>query len=386
MSLTNGIDEGRYRLDYPWDDAGGFNPAPGSFRAAGVRHDIAFDFHTEHSTNPAYFGDYTDPPDWKEFIERRWAPGDNVIVTLFEGESGNGKIVDRITYTELDVVNREIDEKVDVRLASDGTAIRDTLLAEGDLGSSSGLYMTFWPNNTMGVDFYRTLERKAHPAFGGDRFGTSNRWEATDGNYDDWSHEFIQQRTDRPDIAGTDPQRWKLRYHGSPLQSNWSSLDLDDVLVDTLDPDMYGDSDGIRLLMRRAYGSESLFLRNSPLVSLGDIASLPYTSMVKSYTYDEDTSEFGTLGVGDALGTTAVGGPALGLAFPDDRNALAASASFDSMTLTCGQADFHLLYPDQDVYSNENQWPPLLAWGGTPPQIWRPGVPLFAGALRKRDL
>ena len=121
-----------------------------------------------------YMGSDADPADWKAFEERRWYPGDNVIVTLYEGLALNNRVADRVTYREYDVTNRTIDDVVDWTLFyGPGTEMNPD-------------YPSFWRPNHMGLDFYRSLERK-HPLYNGDHFGTENRWQATDGNYDDWS-------------------------------------------------------------------------------------------------------------------------------------------------------------------------------------------------------
>lgn len=127
-----------------------------------------------------YLGSDDDPIDWKAFAERRFYPGDNVTVTLYEGPALNGKVADRVTYREFDVTNRTIDDMVDCRYSvDDGAGGTETACLHPD-------YPSFWLPDQMALDFYRSLERK-HPLYAGDRFGTSNRWEATDGNYDDWA-------------------------------------------------------------------------------------------------------------------------------------------------------------------------------------------------------
>jgi hypothetical protein len=118
-----------------------------------------------------YLGSDADPPDWKAFVERRWYPGDNVVVTLYEGRAVDDRIADRVTYSQADVENRTID---DIQESPYGEYLHSTL------------YPTWWVPNHMGLDFYKSLERKS-PYMMGDRHGTSNRWEATDGNYDDWA-------------------------------------------------------------------------------------------------------------------------------------------------------------------------------------------------------
>ena len=133
-----------------------------------------------------YLGSDVDPLDWKVFAERRWYPGDNVIVTLYEGPASAGSVADRVTYRELDVTNRTVDDIVPNPYYED---------LDGEAGFESGTdnwlglnvyYPSLWAPDQMGLDFYRALERK-HPLYNGDRFGTENRWQATDGNYDDWA-------------------------------------------------------------------------------------------------------------------------------------------------------------------------------------------------------
>ncbi len=156
----------------------------------------------------------TSSPEWKAFCERRWNPGDDVIVTLYVGPSTERKVADRVTYREQDVTNRAVDDIEPSPYYVDGYR---------EFAALTGLYITdtsgtqpttspavsqtapghsslfpedcvcldrnrpnYWLPNQMGLDFYRSLERK-HPLDPGDKFGTSNRWEATDGSYDDWS-------------------------------------------------------------------------------------------------------------------------------------------------------------------------------------------------------
>ncbi len=120
-----------------------------------------------------YVGSNFDPADWKAFVERRWYPGDNVIVSLYEGPATSSAVVDRVTYREFDVINRTIDD------------IAPSPYTDPAYLPNPGM-TSLWRPNHMGLDYYRSLERK-HPAYNGDRFGTENRWQATDGNYDDWS-------------------------------------------------------------------------------------------------------------------------------------------------------------------------------------------------------
>ena len=246
LGLLEGVDEGR-RYRHPVDLSGPISSSmpsglfvPGGFGANGVvlsldrdgdqNWDWQRDFNTLY-TSP------NDPPRWKEFVERRFFPGDNVIISLYESAAIYGltenRVVDRITYTEQDVVNSSID---------------DILLTNGARVPLNPNYPTFWPNDTMGIDFYRSLERK-HPAYNGDRFGTRNRFQATDGNYDDWADST--GRYQRRVLYNTTNRRWELdtslsgvldrfataaglylspdiaaltnhAYHGSPLRMNMS--------------------------------------------------------------------------------------------------------------------------------------------------------------------
>ncbi|HRZ83494.1 MAG TPA: hypothetical protein P5069_13645, partial [Candidatus Hydrogenedentes bacterium] len=144
-----------------------------------------------------------DSPEWAAFVERRWNPGDNVIVTLYVGDSAYGRVADQATYREYDVVNRTVDDIVESPYYVDGFNNYAVDPVSGGvvwLGAEGGTPIdnfrnrvalfpdrrSHWLPDQMGLDFYRALERK-HPLYAGDRFGTSNRWEPTDGAYDDWA-------------------------------------------------------------------------------------------------------------------------------------------------------------------------------------------------------
>jgi hypothetical protein len=253
LDKTNeGVDEGGYReltkfyMTNPGPLGGGIwapIASPGSFNYNRVRSTLEvlrdpinglyqyFDYNNPNdaSTWRDYLGYSDQPPEWKDLVERRLFPGDNVVVTLFEGSPDQKRVVDRVTYNERDVINRSTDDDVSVWYwIFDGMTwvykpLRHTLYDAGvfDLDTAGNLedatinrYVTFWPDNTMMLDFYRTLERKYHPLYNGDRFGTSNRWEATDGNYDDWSH-FP--------VAFSSPN-----FNGTPLARNAAAIPLPD--------------------------------------------------------------------------------------------------------------------------------------------------------------
>ncbi len=190
---------------------------------------------------------FNDSPEFKTFVEERWYPGDNVIVTLYVGPPNQDRIADRVTYSERDVVNRQIHEGIPANIAFDASLpstfnpaiglripvpiepnVGDALEREplfdgpfsgagfGDQLSDLVTIEATWPDDTMAVDFYRSLERR-HPLDRGDRHGTTNRWEPTDGNYDDWTHGWGRKQYDygsppfinvQPTIAEGLAMRW----------------------------------------------------------------------------------------------------------------------------------------------------------------------------------
>lgn len=143
-----------------------------------------------------------DSPDWIAFVERRWNSGDCVIISLYAGEASPENLVDRVTYNEYNVINRTID---DIAVCPYPESLARP---------------TYWPPNQMALDFYRSLERK-HPLYPGDLHGVSNRWEATDGAYDDWADslswfEAVQNRSD--DSGAAIPEEVVPRFNltGNP--------------------------------------------------------------------------------------------------------------------------------------------------------------------------
>nr|HPO16537.1 lamin tail domain-containing protein [Candidatus Hydrogenedentota bacterium] len=287
-----------------------------------------------------YLGSDADPPDWKAFVERRWYPGDNVTVTLYEGTTLEGKVADRVTYREFDVTNRTIDDMVDCPYFLDGVNLANSPDYTDSSGVAQpeeiptlrpGLYTSLWLPDQMALDFYRSLERK-HPLYNGDRFGTSNRWEATDGNYDDWSDSLspytavidftqVNNGIDYPNFAtvaftnrfqmGMVRDEYRLFGHaldGSPLRMNMAErimenpADLVRLVAAKLgitvpsgteelgnerpesqfiagdwvnmgaSPSNSSDGD---LIQNLDWSSRELYLRNQSLRSNGDLARLP---------------------------------------------------------------------------------------------------------------
>jgi hypothetical protein len=195
LDLRFYADRSQYPTDVNYDDFSGPTPVfslfenllDGSVGIDAASVPPALIRNLDETADP-YIGSRFDPPTWKAFVERRWYPGDNVIVTLYTSEISEETVVDRVTYREQDVTNRTIDDVVSWPYATALGAV-----------PWNAEHQTIWPPNHMGLDFYRSLERK-HPFYNGDRFGTTNRWEATDGNYDDWadSLSFYEE-----ELAGT---------------------------------------------------------------------------------------------------------------------------------------------------------------------------------------
>lgn len=166
---------------------------------------VAFPYGVVLNTEPLPATSPLDSPDWIAFVERRWNPGDCVIISLYAGQPSPETLVDRVTYNEYNVINRTID---DIAVCPYPESLARP---------------TYWPPNHMALDFYRSLERK-HPLYTGDLHGTSNRWEATDGAYDDWADslswfEAIQYRAD-DDASVVEQIDTRFNLTGDPGTTN----------------------------------------------------------------------------------------------------------------------------------------------------------------------
>ncbi|HIJ64954.1 MAG TPA: hypothetical protein HPP77_03305, partial [Candidatus Hydrogenedentes bacterium] len=364
-----GVDEGRWRRDVdraapPWPFPGAFdwmsvwhrlylgdptlpyNPAQQLNLGAGL--DPADPYYRPYlgkGFDPANPSDPFDPPEWKAFVERRFFPGDNVIVTLCEGPAAGGRIVDRVTYTEQDVVNWVIDEEFSVYLDGDAFPDREPL----DLS-----YPTFWPDNSMEFDFYKSLERK-HPHYPGDRFGFQNRWQATDGNYDDWYHTSLYEDGVRPGA--------------SPLRKNMAQdifeLGDFDLAVPLPGPDH-----------TPLWTFDRAWLRNRTLASTGNLITTSLMALKQSF-------EVYTIVPGVAgyyPGTQEVPQVLVGQNLRDLRAVVSAGAT-GPLVLTAAQADMYPL--DPPVETPVGGPPPLgilddptlIQWDlatNTPPTAWAP--------------
>ncbi|MEK7794366.1 MAG: hypothetical protein AAB353_07540, partial [Candidatus Hydrogenedentota bacterium] len=333
-----------------------------------------------------YLASFRDPPDWKEFIERRFFPGDDVIVTLYEGRASGGRVADRVTYTQRDVENRQIDELIPSPYL-DGAEV---VSLQGDGQPSS-----FWPDNAMALDFYRSLERK-HPLYNGDRFGTTNRWEATDGNYDDWapSTGYYDAVFDAFTVVATPtgvPRTSPLFTHafsGSPLRMNLSQR-----LIDNPRTTLLGTHQFPALPTGQAsWRSEFAQVPARGTKSTGSMAQTPHFAL----TVDMSPNTGG--GTIDAnLNPLDAYSPVVNLLLrvpevlagdgvQDGLRAIMDGGSFDTLTLTAAQADFEAQFrpvpPEQDLPEQND----IATWLNGPPLSWAP-VFLFdlPGALGRPE-
>lgn len=393
-----GIDEGRYRREVPPTEAQ--SAVPGSFSLWPVRYEMEpADFGPLDSDYPPYLGVGTDPADWKAFVERRFFPGDCVVVTLYEGPAFRGKIADRITYTQQDVENRAID---DVRSVPNDLNVWDYTFPNSPTGPDvpsiylypiNPFYPTTWPDNTMAVDFYRSLERW-HPLYPGDRFGTSNRWEATDGNYDDWapSTSVWERRLDElgnvlSPVSRVTDATMNHAFSGSPLRMNLPQRVLEssnagyaDRFLDYTDVDAARFRDEIRPALRVAG------VADKTLTSPGDLLLTPLFH--REWKLFAPTSGYPSLQGSQIINEIRGGVPALqdltvkgvlaGQAFGQDRAALVGSGGVTaSLSLTAAQADMAPLVPlFEDVEGSQSAVSPdlIYSWDQGPPPAWTPMV------------
>ena len=367
------------------------------------------------NTFAPYLGTNDDPPDWKAFVERRWYPGDNVVVTLYVGPATEGKVADRATYREFDVTDRAIDDILPCPYVVNG--IVPSL--------NPGVYSTFWLPDQMGLDFYRSLERK-DPMYAGDRFRTSNRWEATDGNYDDWAdsetlatwlvdnlgdytpyaNRFLDNNgTENPYVA----RLFRHAQSGSPLRMN---------LAARVSSNPY---DLVRILSERGAIQQQQFaaVNNEPLdwavqrqsirdaayQSSGDLARLPHFmykhEMQNAASQNADPAnrhlmDMTHLNVGgvDRLSyqNTALQGAMLGQDETDvavTGNTLSGAAEMmatSPIVLTAGQADFTPIRPNPDPavlpvlqYPSGQNFGTLLSWYSDGANVLAPAawMPVF---------
>lgn len=382
-----GIDEGR------WDVLPAFTgTAPRQVNAPGIYGAELVPYVFTNSSGVVgifqqdYMGTSADAPDWKAFTEKRWYPGDEVIVTLYAGPAYLGHVADRVTYSERDVVNRAVDDIL--------TCPYPGLNPE---------FPSFWPDNTMALDFYRSVERK-HPLYTGDLRGVSNRWQATDGAYDDWSpstspiervlnpDRSLAAVVNRIDVASSTYGSFIHAISGSPLRMNLPERVLTANVNATetrLQPDESFDKAwafGYSVVRNVNFASTG-DLATLPSVHFTDVLSMPTTTPANNYLIEDLPVNHSFRLVGgdthqdiyyDGTGTARPSNDSvlLGQRHVLDATALITGAAQDPLVLSAAQASFYPLSPTPDIYVGGDA---ALQFSTTAlPQGW---VPVFLYAL-----
>jgi hypothetical protein len=408
-----GIDEGRW--EYTLDGAGlpiglrNFQP-PGSYSDTTIPYVYN---NAAGATLPAVTLPYAgaglntppaDPPDWKAFAERRWYSPDNVIVILYEGRREDGHVADRVTYSEEDVINRTPDDIVPCPFPHWVDANGDSLQQRSELFTPNSALPSFWPENTMGVDFYRSMERK-HPLYNGDLHGLSNRWQATDGSYDDWSPStsMFERNTGANTITarlinsatGLPDPLYDHAFSGSPLRMSMSQR-----LMENPNNQFGATAASAR---RWAYIKAREAFRNRNYDSPGDVATL--TNFMDRRIYGDPAVAFDDVPVNYDMDPqeTASSFPATVVhadvsvqgvmlaqhpydnsepfrlasdSTDDDMAAVVSSAAMDPLVLSAGTANFYTIVPDPFGW-NASYAAPADQWDGSTvtnpsPQPWTP--------------
>jgi hypothetical protein len=292
-----------------------------------------------------YIGAPGSPPEQKNINERRWYPGDNVVVTLYDGDISQNKIADQVTYTENDVVNRYID---------DNTAIG------GQREPLDPNRQTFWPQNTMGVDFYFSLQRK-HPLYNGDLHGVTNRWQATDGAYDDW--QAAQRISEVPTATPLARNSEYARWNPAPAGITDTSFTFANAAVwASVRGDGFDNNFGGYTTVVTA-GQGFGWVRNREFVSPGDALTVPHFAMTQNY-------------IGGYPAVSTAQEFVLGQSTPRDVAALVDSASMSPLTLTVGQAQYFSMLPGPGAQTLTPLSQPDIF--GPLPEAW---VPVFLSYL-----
>ena len=325
------------------------------------------------------------PLDWKNQIERRWYPGDRAVITLYEGPAFRQRIVDEVTYSEWDIINRSPDNVLDA--AAHG---RPSLNIQ---------YPTLWPPNTMGVDFYKSLERK-HPFYHGDTVGRTNRWQATDGAYDDWAPNMGAYTRIEDTPGNFVPVHWfnlgvdnaVRRYghamSGSPLRPNITQrlIEQREYEAEGVDhpnmphlatSDNWGEGFDPETYTRMVETPEDLWwafdrsvMQSKAYTGPGDLMGLPYFAMTRRNVPGDPNTPALNL----PFGGSRADGALVGQKYTDDLPAITNNFAPDSIQLTAAQAEFEPVLPTAaDILDD----PDLAEWLATElPQAWRP-VHLF---------
>lgn len=420
--IPEGVDEGAIQRFLQYDPlVAPFASVPGSFSRFPVRfvYDTVDD--AANTIEPYWIKGYGFSPEWKEFAERRMYPGDAVRVTLYQYYPEEPYVVDRVTYTQNDVENRSPD---DMRYATNAIAgvVPDEYLSRFRMLNGLTGYGNerAWPENTMGVDFYRSLERK-HPLYAGDRFGVANRWTATDGNYDDWApgtnrwYLAVGETTpanftdasmtlaawDRPNPL-TDIQGDLFFAHGfsgSPLRANFFQRLLEDSRIAEFRDSSALAGDTARVVADPLVADNQAILararvRDGNFRSPGDLLTVPHLTLTRTYTTFVGDNLLGreglqgpTVAPEDLLSVPVppiVKGASIGTDFPKDLRALIETASFDSVVLNVGQADFYPLFPTMGTITGANPQRALVEWEEVAEDQYRAPVawaPVFLASL-----
>ncbi len=343
---------------------------------------------------PLYLGTWRDHPEWKALVERRMYPGDLVVVTLYDGPGEDRKVVDRVTYSEKDVVNRAVDDvracPYVVDLNGDGGA--SIGFNGGALPETPGLdprFLSWWPDNTMGIDFYRSLPRK-HPFYTGDRFGHANRWTATDGAYDDWAPSFGPWKdaaTHWLDVAGG-PAEYGHAFWGTPLRKNVFERQLNlGPTGGVLDPVPLSPDWDVAF---GGWGLDWQTVRNRSFSSPQQVLEMPHLMMREQlstsagagvdYAFARNVAERALAGQPELHAyNTTTGTP--NVALNTDAVALAGSMTGDSIVLTCAQADFYPLLPGPGDIETAAGGADYHRWGSGTTYLPNAWVPIFLHPL-----
>jgi hypothetical protein len=375
------------------------NPTPGAYSRLGLNYTSHyFSFYDDPDNDPLglnfppYLASFERTPnmpyEWKAYVERQFFPGDAVFVTLYEGPAERNRIADRVTYEERDVVNRAIDDlgSCPYQIIDINGVVVDSPTLDGVPGSR------LWPDNTMGIDFYRSLERK-HPLYHGDLRGTTNRWEATDGNYDDWGAPVSNL------MVRKDPVLYGHAYNASPLRMNyWQRVRENYQASDSATPhDPYAVAnpgvDGsigqtnpvsawqyrVRLPDGTYFYKPKVGVRNRPFESMGNVMELPVFSMEKRYSSNRaSATEFlnGVTMLFAPYRPPELLHPMAGEGLSLDVLAVLNNVVEDPLVLTAAQAEFQANPNDVVTLDAEANWGFAAGQTLALPQTWAP-VHLF---------
>ena len=379
--------------------------APGQYSIFSLDYEANADYDYSGIGSKPYLGSWMDHPEWKAFVERRMCPGDVVTVTLYEGNAQDGKIADQVTYTEKDVVNRAIDDVLPYPLLEDppGTPLEFSLDLDGTGPIAFNArpvldprFPTFWPDDTMAVDFYRSIPRK-HPFYTGDRFGVANRWTATDGAYDDWAPSFgpwkdaathwLDVPAD-PGIPGSSgAEAYGHAFSGTPLRRNVFE-NLVNAAFDPVDPGNVLNPGLLAPKWDAAFGAWGLGwqgVRNRAFASVQQVLEMPHLMMREELSTGPDIAFTQNAAERALLGQPELEAynPATDSDGPQntDTVALTTNMGSDPLVLTCAQADFYPLFPSPNDIEDAEGTEDYHKWGVGKTYLPNTWVPIFLHSL-----